>query len=104
MLESSKEAGEGDEAMRDKERIDPFLEKLGKLWKENPDQRFGQLVYNILSIRHAESYDKWVRKYFKQHYDFPSVEMRNAYFVGLLYNLEAEAWKDAVEYFKERFE
>ena len=33
--------------MRDVNRIDPFLEKLGEVWKENPDLRFGQLVMNI---------------------------------------------------------
>lgn len=35
--------------MRDVNRIDPFLENLGKLWKEKcPDWRFGQLVVNVL--------------------------------------------------------
>ena len=34
--------------MRDPERINPFLEKLGKIWKENcPDWRFGQLIENV---------------------------------------------------------
>ena len=31
--------------MRDKERVKPFLSKFEKLWMENPDLRFGQLVY-----------------------------------------------------------
>jgi len=31
--------------MRDIKRIDPFLEKLGELWKFYPDLRFGQLIY-----------------------------------------------------------
>lgn len=30
--------------MRDINRIDPFLEELGELWKTHPDLRFGQLV------------------------------------------------------------
>ena len=33
--------------MRDPNRIKPFLEKIEKLWSENPDWRFGQLVINI---------------------------------------------------------
>ena len=34
--------------MRNVDRIDPFLEKLGKIWKkEFPDWRFGQLMYNF---------------------------------------------------------
>lgn len=35
--------------MRDINRIDPFLEKIGELWKRVPDWRFGQLMYNFLS-------------------------------------------------------
>ena len=33
--------------MRSPDRIDPFLERLGKVWKEFPDWRFGQLMVNI---------------------------------------------------------
>lgn len=34
--------------MRDPNRIDPFLNELGKLWKENcPDWRFLQLIENV---------------------------------------------------------
>ncbi len=33
--------------MRDPKRIRPFLEELEKLWTENPDYRFGQLVMVI---------------------------------------------------------
>ena len=35
--------------MRDIERIDKFLERLGKCWKKVPDWRFGQLILNVLS-------------------------------------------------------
>lgn len=36
--------------MRDINRIDPFMEKLTKLWKEQcPDWRFSQLISNIMS-------------------------------------------------------
>jgi len=34
--------------MRNKNRIDPFLNKFKILWEQNPDLRFGQLV-TILS-------------------------------------------------------
>ena len=30
--------------MRDKNRIDPFIKKVVKYWKQNPDLRFGQVV------------------------------------------------------------
>jgi hypothetical protein len=33
--------------MRDINRIDPLLEKLGEAWKKVPDQRFGQFMYNF---------------------------------------------------------
>ena len=34
--------------MRDKSRIQPFLNDLAKLWLKHPDLRFGQIIY-ILS-------------------------------------------------------
>lgn len=34
--------------MRNIERIDSFLDELGKIWKEKyPDDRFGQLMFNF---------------------------------------------------------
>ena len=33
--------------MRDINRIEPFLEQLEILWKQNPDIRFYQLIYAI---------------------------------------------------------
>lgn len=34
--------------MRDKKRIKPFLDRLGKVWEENAsDWRFGQFMVNI---------------------------------------------------------
>lgn len=33
--------------MRDINRIDPLLDKLGEAWKKTPDQRFGQFMYNF---------------------------------------------------------
>ena len=36
--------------MRNKDRIDPFLEELGSVWKTKfPNWRFGQLMFNFLS-------------------------------------------------------
>lgn len=36
--------------MRNIERIDSFLDELGKIWKEKyPDYRFGQLMFNFIS-------------------------------------------------------
>ena len=35
--------------LRDKRRIKPFLEEIGKMWEEKcPDWRFGQLMVNVL--------------------------------------------------------
>ena len=34
--------------MRSKDRIDPFLKRLGNVWKCVPDWRFGQLMVNVL--------------------------------------------------------
>jgi hypothetical protein len=34
--------------MRDTNRIEPFLAKLGEYWKKVPDWRFGQLMVNFL--------------------------------------------------------
>lgn len=33
--------------MRKEERIDPTLERLGKVWKQYPDLRLGQLILNV---------------------------------------------------------
>lgn len=34
--------------MRDPKRIDKYMDKLGKIWKDYPDFRFGQLLVNLL--------------------------------------------------------
>lgn len=36
--------------MRDPNRIDPLLAKLGEAWKKHPDQRFGQFMVNFFSL------------------------------------------------------
>jgi len=35
--------------MRDSERIQVIIDKLKEIWLHNPDQRFGQLTYNLFS-------------------------------------------------------
>lgn len=37
--------------MRDKERIDRILNKLGKVWKKYPNQRLGQLLENYIFFK-----------------------------------------------------
>ena len=34
--------------MRDPQRIDEILKRIGDIWKENPDLRLGQLIYNVM--------------------------------------------------------
>lgn len=34
--------------MRDPNRIDIYMERLGNAWKDYPDFRFGQLLINLL--------------------------------------------------------
>ena len=40
--------------MRDPERIDRILEEFRQLWHEGPDQRFCQLVENILGCNRTQ--------------------------------------------------
>ena len=42
--------------MRDINRIDVFCDRLKKVWKENPDQRFFQLINNIMSHYGSDMY------------------------------------------------
>ena len=59
--------------MRDVNRIDPFLQKLGEVWKKSPDLRFGQLVMNI---KQADA--------------------------SVIWNMEEEQWLEAMEEFSKR--
>lgn len=59
--------------MRDKDRIKPFLDRLGKVWEQVPDWRFGQLMYNVLNSSLTDPFyiedDKMIEyfeKYFKE--------------------------------------
>lgn len=58
--------------MRNIERINPFLEKLGKIWKEQcPDWRFGQLMSNVLNSFDRDPFfieeDEMIKK-FKEYF------------------------------------
>ena len=44
--------------MRDPNRIDPFMERLGNLWKTQcPDWRFGQLMFNATRVMKSHGTD-----------------------------------------------
>jgi len=45
--------------MRELERIERILYKLGKLWVKNPDMRFGQLLINYVGF--YDTFDDWQR-------------------------------------------
>lgn len=60
--------------MRDINRIDPFLQKLGEYWKQVPDWRFGQLMVNFLGSLNRDPFfpeeDEMLEaleKYFQKH-------------------------------------
>lgn len=43
---------------RDINRIDPFLQELGKIWKEKcPNWRFGQLMWNMQRVMKTHDSD-----------------------------------------------
>lgn len=42
--------------MRDPKRIEPFLKEIGQYWNLVPDWRFGQLLFNFLSIQETDCF------------------------------------------------
>lgn len=49
---------EGDVLMRDPDRIEPFMQELGKIWRDNvPDWRFSQLIENVFG---SMNYVPWM--------------------------------------------
>ena len=52
--------------MRNPNRIEPFLQKLGELWHYLPDYRFGQLIYRLADELgqdiHFPEEDIWLEK------------------------------------------
>ena len=58
--------------MRNPNRIDPFLERLGKVWKQVPDWRFGQLMVNILGSLPKDPFfpeDDEMIEYFENYFE-----------------------------------
>ena len=51
--------------MRDPNRIEPFLKELGDCWREMPDLRFGQLIYELADRIGRDiffpEYDEWIK-------------------------------------------
>lgn len=39
--------------MRDPDRIDPMLQEIERIWKENPDWRLGQVIGNAIRETNA---------------------------------------------------
>lgn len=50
--------------MRDPNRIDIIIEALRKCWKKHPDQRLGQLIFNLNKSGNRDVFyqedDKWL--------------------------------------------
>lgn len=50
--------------MRDPNRIDVIIEALRDCWKQYPDQRLGQLIYNLNKSTNRDVFfpedDKWL--------------------------------------------
>jgi hypothetical protein len=55
--------------MRDPERIDRILEKLGKIWKLVPDQRLGQILENYVFFRGERGDKTSVALFFQEDKD-----------------------------------
>lgn len=58
--------------MRKRERIQPFLQEIGKIWAEEcPDWRFGQLLVNVIGSFDGDPFfmeeDEFLDK-FKQYF------------------------------------
>ena len=53
--------------MRNPQRIDGFMDELGKLWRDKvPDWRFGQLMYNFMCAKGDPFYweeDEFLKKF-----------------------------------------
>ena len=57
--------------MRDPNRIDDILKELGKVWKEYPDLRFGQLIGNVIANPNRLYFieDKELTEAIKEYYN-----------------------------------
>ncbi|HZK00816.1 MAG TPA: hypothetical protein VFC79_12445 [Tissierellaceae bacterium] len=67
--------------MRNPDRIEPFLQKLGELWKYLPDYRFGQLIYRLANELgqdiHFPEEDVWLEKINKLIVELEEYERNN---------------------------
>ena len=57
--------------MRNPDRIDPFLERVGKVWKKFPNWRFGQLMVNVLNSMPKDPFfpeDDEMIEYFENYF------------------------------------
>ena len=59
--------------MRNPDRIEPFLEKLGKIWKgQCPDWRFGQFLINVFGTLPYDIYyweDEKIMKHIENYFN-----------------------------------
>lgn len=56
--------------MRDPNRIDDFLKKLGEYWKRVPDWRFGQLIENLKRYDDSDWFFREEEDFLKMLSDF----------------------------------
>ena len=55
--------------MRDPNRIDYFLKRLGDCWKKVPDWRFGQFICNIPFYMEDSQFIECIESFFKESND-----------------------------------
>ena len=93
--------------MRNPDRIEPFLQKLGELWKYLPDYRFGQLIYRLADELGQDIFfpeeDVWLEKIDKLIIEFeeykrnnPKVEITQNDLHRLIYRLYEEHEHDLI--------
>lgn len=58
--------------MRDPDRIDTILQRLGVIWKNDPDLRLTQLITNLQDGPSSIYYEE----------DFPFIERAEAFYFG----------------------
>ena len=67
--------------MRNPNRIEPFLQKLGELWHHLPDYRFGQLICRLADELGQDIFfpeeDVWLEKIDKLIIEFEEYERNN---------------------------
>ena len=76
--------------MKDINRIEPFMEKLTEVWKEQPDLRFGELIKNIT---HGNDMVNYNERQFLELIDIYRLDTKvftDEEYLELLYNVEQE--------------